>query len=177
MKYYHMILICCGLMLSACSPSSGPESALSQSATSNTQITTRNHTVNGMHEVMKLEVNGKEVVALLEWRNYSNATDANVSVWYGDMRRPPAKYVVKKLAISVEGKEVNIPASHYRYLASQWMNDVKSLGAYKSGEDLNIYVDVGDGSEGWTASYIIHLDTGALVSHKMYEGPEFHNQF
>ena len=57
------------------------------------------------------------------------------------------------------------------------MNDVKHLGAYQSGEHLNIYVNVGDGSEAWTASYIIHLDTGALVSHKMYEGPEFHNQF
>lgn len=167
--------LCCAITFSACTPAPKPDTA--PLTASMKGITKVSHTVEGMLEVMKLEADGKEIIVALEWRKYSNITDIEVPKWYGDMGRPPAKYVVKSLTVSVDGKGVSIPEANYRYLASQWMNGVEHLGVYNSGKNLNIYVNVGDGAEGWTSSYVISPATGTLVSHKVYDGPAFHNQF
>ncbi|BDS06848.1 hypothetical protein NT6N_18880 [Oceaniferula spumae] len=177
MKYIHITALCLSLASFSCAPTPAekPEAARSTAAT--TGITPVSHTVTGKLEVMKFTSSGKEVIVTLQWRDYSNIIDPQVPKWYGDMGRPPAKYVVKSLTVSVDGKGIVIPEANYRYLASQWMNDVKHLGVYKSGNNLNIYVNVGDGAAGWTASYVINPAAGTLVSHQVIDGPEFHNQF
>ena len=139
-------------------------------------VTGVSNQVQGMREVMKAKVGERNVIAVLIWRPYDAAKDSSVGKWYGDMASPPPKYVADSLIVSIDGKGVVIPRSNYRYLASQWMNDSKSLGIYSQGKNLGVYVDVGDGAEGWTASYVINAATGSLVSHQVQDGPEFHNQ-
>lgn len=140
-----------------------------------TPVTGVTSKVTGMREVMTATVDGKEVVAVLVWRDYSPALDGVVTKWYGDMGTPPAKFVVKSLLISIDGKGMIVPQSKTRYLASQWMNDSTSLGLYMKGKNLCVYVDVGDGGEAWTASYVVNPATSVLVSHKVEDGPAFHN--
>ncbi|MBT8045380.1 MAG: hypothetical protein KJO79_10555 [Verrucomicrobiae bacterium] len=133
-------------------------------------------TVNGMREVMKAKVDGKEVVAMLTWRNYSQKLDGAVTKWYGDMGTPPPKFVVDSLLISIDGKGTIVPKSKSRYLASQWMNGSKSLGLVMKNKNLCVFVNVGDGGESWTASYEVNPSTGSLISHEVVDGPEFHNR-
>jgi len=141
------------------------------------RIASTSHHKDGMNEVMKFSASGKNVTVALIWRNYSTALDSSITTWYGDMACPPAKYVVKNLSISIDDRVVNIPVATYRYLASQWMNELKSLGVTKRGRNINIYINIGDGSESWVASYLIEPTSGTLIAHEMYDGPDFHNQF
>jgi len=129
----------------------------------------------GSREVLKATVNGREVMAALSWRNYNAKLDGAVRKWYGDMASPPPKYVVESLTISIDGRGLVIPKSKVRYLASQWMNDSTSLGLNQRGSQLRLLVDVGDGAEGWTATYVIDPSTLTLVSHAVEDGPTVHN--
>ena len=131
--------------------------------------------VTGKREVMKTTVNGREIVAVLRWRDYSAKLDAGVGKWYGDMASPPPKYVVESLMVSMDGRGMLIPKSKVRYLASQWMNESSSLGLNQRGNQLRLLVDVGDGAEGWTATYVIAPSTLTLVSHAVEDGPTVHN--
>ncbi|MEJ6571244.1 MAG: hypothetical protein QNL01_15305 [Akkermansiaceae bacterium] len=133
------------------------------------------NSVTGEREVMKASVGGKDVVAVLSWRDYSAKRDGAVTKWYGDMASPPPKFVVETLLISIDGKGMIVPQSKTRYMASQWMNGVSHLGLYLKGKNLCVYMNVGDGAESWTASYVVNPSTGALVSHSVIDGPEFHN--
>ncbi|MCP5536826.1 MAG: hypothetical protein H7A51_11430 [Akkermansiaceae bacterium] len=133
-------------------------------------------TVDGMREVMKATVNDQEVVAMLTWRDYSARLDGTVTKWYGDMASPPPKFVAESLIISIDGKGVIVPQSKTRYLASQWMNESKHLGLVMKGDKLCVFVNLGDGGESWTASYVVDPATGALVSHAVEDGPAFHNR-
>jgi len=177
MNIKYIATLTLGLAAVSCTSTTSDKPAATQSGTGGKVVTPVSHMKNGMNEVMKLTSTGHEVIVSLDWRNYSGAEDSSVSKWYGDMGRPPAKYVAESLTVSIDGKGVVIPKSKYRYLASQWMNEVKSLGVYTSGKNLNIYVNLGDGAEAWAASYVINPASGALVSHKMYDGAEFHNLF
>ncbi|MBK1832114.1 hypothetical protein JIN77_15360 [Verrucomicrobiaceae bacterium R5-34] len=174
MKINQFTFLCIGLIMASCAPqaSDSPSSVPVAKV-----VTPERHTVDGMHEVMKFTDAGREVIVALDWRKYSTAKDSALELVYGDMSRPPAQYMVDQLTVSIDGKGVAIPAANYSYLGSQWMNEIKHLGVYKSGSKLNIYVNVGDGSEAWTASYLIDPATGTLVSHKVYDGAEFHNNF
>lgn len=133
-------------------------------------------TVTGKREVMKATVGDKEVVAMLTWRDYSKKRDGAVTKWYGDMASPPPKFVVESLIISIDGRGAIVPQSKSRYLASQWMNGTKHLGLVRKDKNLCVFVNVGDGAEGWTASYVVNPSTGALISHEVEDGPEFHNR-
>ncbi len=135
-----------------------------------------NTTVTGKREVMKATVDGKEVVAVLSWRDYSAKRDAAVPKWYGDMASPPPKFVAESLMISIDGKGMIVPASKMRYLAKQWMNESKSLGLVMKGSNLCVFVNLGDGAESWTASYVVNPSTGALVSHVVDDASDFHNR-
>ena len=133
------------------------------------------NTVSGAREVMKAKVHGKEVVAVLQWRPYNTAMDGMITKWYGDMGSPPPRHVVQSLLISVDGRGLMVPASKTRYLCSQWMNDPARMGLYLKGGNLCVYLDLGDGAESWTASYIVNPATAALVAHYVDDGPTFHN--
>ncbi len=63
-----------------------------------------------------------------------------------------------------------------RYLAKRWMNESKSLGLVMKGSNLCIFVNLGDGAESWTASYVVNPSTGALVSHVVDDASDFHNR-
>jgi len=139
------------------------------------KVTGVTSTVNGMREVMKVKVDGRDVVAVLQWRSYNAAVDGAVTRWYGDMGSPPPKFVVDSLLISIDGRGVIVPNTKTRYLCSQWMNGLAHLGLYLKGKDLCIYLDVGDGAEAWSASYILNPATAALLSHNVQDGPSFHN--
>lgn len=132
------------------------------------------NTVTGKREVMKAKVDGREVVAMLVWRDYSAALDGAVTKWYGDMSTPPPRFVVESMMISIDGKGMIIPQSKSRYLASQWMNEVSHLGLNQRGKQLRVLVDVGDGAEGWTATYVVDPATLTLVSHAVGDGPAVH---
>ncbi len=132
--------------------------------------------VTGKREVMKAKVDDREVVAMLVWRDYSAALDAAVTKWYGDMGSPPPKFVVESIMISIDGKGLIIPQSKSHYLASQWMNDVSHLGLNQRAKQLRVLVDVGDGGESWTATYVIDPATLTLVSHAVGDGPAVHHE-
>lgn len=132
-------------------------------------------TVIGMREVLKAKVGEKDVVAVLQWREYSAKRDSSVGKWYGDMGTPPPKFVCDSLMVSIDGRGLVIPSSKTRYLASQWMNGTKSLGLLKQGSNLTLFVNLGDGAESWVASYTVNPNAGALVDHGIHDGPEFHN--
>ncbi|MBT8036652.1 MAG: hypothetical protein KJO21_03815 [Verrucomicrobiae bacterium] len=134
------------------------------------------HAVTGNREVMKAKVDGGEVVAMLVWRDYSAALDGAISKWYGDMATPPPKFVVESLMISIDGKGMIIPQAKSRYLASQWMNGLSHLGINQRGEQLRVLVDVGDGAEGWTATYVVNAQNLSLISHEVRDGAEVHNE-
>ena len=133
-------------------------------------------TVMGSREIMRAKVNGKEVMAVLTWRPYDAAQDGSVNRWYGDMGSPPPKFVVDSLIISVDGRGAIVPRSKYGYLCSQWSNGTKNLGLVTQGENLCVYVNVGDGGEAWTAAYVVNPASGTLVSHQVHDGPAFHHQ-
>ena len=129
---------------------------------------------NDMREVMKAKIGSSEVVAVLQWRAYNGRRDALQTTWYGDMKSPPPTYVVESLLISVDGRGLMVPAAQTRYLCSQWMNNTPRLGLYLKGEDLCIYITLGDGSDAWCASYIVNLESGALISHQVESQRAFH---
>jgi len=113
---------------------------------------------------------------VLSWRDYSAKLDAAVPKWYGDMASPPPKFVAQSLMISIDGKGMSVHQSKTRYLASQWMNESKSLGLVMKGSNLCVFVNVGDGAESWTATYVVNPSTGALVFHAVEDRSEFHNR-
>lgn len=133
-------------------------------------------TLSGPREVMKAKTDGHEVIAVLTWREYDAAKDGSVTKWYGDMGTPPPKFVVESLMISVDGRGTMVPNSKTAYLGSQWANAAKRLGLVSQGKNLCVYVNVGDGAEAWTASYVVNPATGSLVSHQVQDGAEFHNK-
>jgi hypothetical protein len=166
------LVAACGSTEGGGSTTSGGDAA----AGSWKKVTGVTNTVTGKREVMKATVDGREVVTMLVWRDYSAALDGAVTKWYGDMASPPPKFVVESMMISIEGKGMIIPPSKSRYLASQWMNDSTSLGLNQRGKQLRVLVDVGDGAEGWTATYVVDPTTLTLVSHDVRDGPEVHNE-
>lgn len=130
--------------------------------------------VDDMREVMKVKVGEREVVAVLQWRHFNAQRDALQREWYGDMGAPPPRYVAESLLVSVNGRGLMLPSSKTGYLCSQWMNDNPRMGLYLRGTDLCVYVDVGDGSNAYSASYIINPDTGTLVAHRVENRKAFH---
>jgi len=132
------------------------------------------NTVDDMREVMKVKVGEREVVAVLQWRRFNPQRDALQAIWYGDMGAPPPMYVAESLLVSMDGRGLMIPASKTHYLCSQWMNANPRMGLYLRGTDLCVYVDVGDGSKAFSASYIINPDSGTLVAHRVEDRKAFH---
>ena len=174
------------LLMAACAPSGGVNSSggisggLSGSLGYNqdesavwSKVPEVMNATNEMREVMKAKVASREVVAVLQWRAFNGRRDALQAAWYGDMGSPPPTYVAESLLISIDGRGLMVPAAQTRYLCSQWMNDAARLGLYLKGENLCIYVTVGDGSDAWIASYIINPDTGALLSHSVERASVF----
>ncbi len=134
--------------------------------------------ITGHREVMKASVNGREIVAVLAWRPYRADLDGNVEVWYGDMTRPPPRFVVASLALTVDGTTLTIPKSRTRSLCSQRATlepQFPKLRLFTSGTNLGLTVDVGDGAEGWTSSYVVNPATLTLLSHQVEDGPTFDN--
>lgn len=179
MKYLAALGLCA--LLSSCASTgggggtaSGSGQAAAESWKAVSGVTT---TVNGKREVMKATVDDQEVVAMLTWRDYSEKLDGAVTKWYGDMGSPPPKFVAESLMISIDGKGTIVPQSKIRYLASQWMNESESLGLVMKGENLCVFVNLGDGGEAWVAAYVVNPSTGELVSHELEDGPAFHNRW
>lgn len=177
-KYITVLGVCavltsCGSTGTGGGSSAGGGEAAPESWKAVTGVTT---TVTGKREVMKATVDGKDVVAVLSWRDYSEKLDGAVTKWYGDMASPPPKFVAESLLISIDGKGMIVPQSKTRYLASQWMNESKSLGLVMKNKNLCVFVNVGDGAEGWTATYVVSSSTGTLVSHVVEDGAAFHNK-
>ncbi|MFK7911812.1 MAG: hypothetical protein AB8F34_14600 [Akkermansiaceae bacterium] len=166
-------------LTASCDPNAGKknnEPIAEQAPVAMKAVAGVNSTLSGPREIMRAKVDGKEVMAVLTWRPYDAAKDASVSKWYGDMGTPPPKFVVDSLIISIDGRGTIVPRSKYGYLSSQWQNAAKHLGLVTQGKNLCVYVNVGDGAEAWTASYVINPSTGSLVSHQIQAGAEFHNQ-
>lgn len=127
---------------------------------------------------LQAKVDGHEVVAMLKWRPYNPAVDGSVSQWYGDMGSPPPAFVVDSLQLSVDGRGVRIAKSQYRYLCAKTIHGVSvdALSLNQQGKKLRLLVDVGDGGEGWTAVYEFDPSKGALLSHRVGNGVEVHEQ-
>ena len=174
------LLFC--LLIAACAPSgevrssggtSGDSGRDRDEAAAWSKVPEVLNATNEMREVMKAKVADREVVAVLQWRAFNGRRDALQATWYGDMGSPPPTYVVESLLISMDGRGLMVPMAQTRYLCSQWMNDTARLGLYLKGENLCIYVTVGDGSDAWVASYIINPDTGAMLSHSVERASAF----
>ena len=133
------------------------------------------HTITGPREVIKASVNGREIIAVLTWRPYRADLDGKIATWHGDMTRPPPRFVVDSLTLTVDGNTLPIPRSRTRSLCSQWKPELPSLKLFTSGNNLGLAVDVGDGATSWTSSYILNPATLSLLSHQVEDGPAFHN--
>jgi len=131
--------------------------------------------ITGNREVMKASVNGREIVATLTWRPYRADLDGQVATWYGDMTRPSPRFVVDSLALTVDGTTLPIPQSRTRSLCSQWEPKIPKLLLFTSGSNLGLTVDVGDGAESWTSSYLLDPAPLSILSHQVEDGPTFHN--
>jgi hypothetical protein len=167
------------VILAGCAPSTGGHSI--EGITNQPSKTEVWHDVLGavnmvddMREIMKVKVGEREVVAVLQWRRFDAQRDALQAVWYGDMGAPPPLYVADSLLVSMDGRGLMIPTSKTRYLCSQWMNANPRMGLYLRGTDLCVYVDVGDGSKAYTASYFINPNTGTFVAHRVENQKAFH---
>ena len=133
------------------------------------------HKIPGPREVIKASVNGREIIAVLTWRPYRADLDGKIATWHGDMTRPPPRFVVDSLALTVDGSTLPIPRSRTRSLCSQWKPELPSLKLFTSGNNLGLAVDVGDGAASWTSSYLLNPATLSLLSHQVEDGPAFHN--
>ncbi len=131
--------------------------------------------VNGDREILKASVDGRKLVAVLSWRPYHADLDGQVPKWFGDMNRRPPRFVVDSLTLTVDGKAFRIPWSRTRVLCSQWSPKKACLLLYTSGKNVGLTVDVGDGSEAWTSSYLIDPATLRLLSHEVEDCAAFHN--
>ncbi|MGB2186923.1 MAG: hypothetical protein ACPH5P_09645 [Akkermansiaceae bacterium] len=172
------VLSACFVALAACSPvvKAPPVSGggrLPAKAGDFSKVPEVSHVMDDMREVLKAKVGNNEVVAMLQWRPYNGLKDAYQNVWYGDMGSPPPVYVAQSLIISINGRGLMVPDAKTRYLCSQWMNDNPRLGLYLRGEDLCVFVRLGDGSQAWVASYIVNPQTGALLAHQVQDARSF----
>lgn len=164
-------------LLVSCHQISGVNSGTPSNAVSQmTVVPGVDHQISGAREIMRAKFDDKDVVAVLSWRPYDIGTDTSVSRWYGDMGTPPPKLVVDSLIISVDGRGAVVPRAMFGYLCSQRNSISKSMGLVTHGENICVYIDLGDGAEGWTASYVIDPSTGILISHHVQDGPKFHNK-
>jgi len=91
------------------------------------------------------------------------------------MTRPPPRFVVDSLTVTVDGSTLPIPRSRTRSLCSQWKPELPSLNLFTSGNNLGVAIDVGDGSESWTSSYLLHHAPLRLLSHQVDDAGAFHN--
>lgn len=169
----------CLMAMVACSPSAykappaGGAGRLPAKGGDFSKVPEVSNIVNDMREVLKAKVAESEVVAVLQWRPFNGLKDAYQAVWYGDMGTPPPSYVVQSLIISIDGRGLMVPEAKTRHLCSQWMNDNPRLGLYMRGEDLCVFVRLGDGTQAWVASYIVNAQTGALLSHEVEDARSF----
>ena len=128
------------------------------------------HQIMGNREVMTASVNGREITATLTWRPYRADLDGEVATWYGDMTRPPPRFVVDSLTLSVDATALSIPRSRIRSLCSQRATlqpQFPKLLLFTSGSYLGLTVDVGDGASSWTSSYLVHPSPPRLLSHQV----------
>ena len=127
---------------------------------------------------MTASVNGWEITATLTWRPYRADLDGEVATWYGDMTRPPPRFVVDSLTLSVDATALSIPRSRIRSLCSQRATlqpQFPKLLLFTSGSYLGLTVDVGDGASSWTSSYLVHPSPPRLLSHQVEDAGTFHN--
>lgn len=164
-------------MIGACAPSTGGSSDAAPVQSWNTVVGVIEKTDTMRGEIIA-KLDGREVFAVIKWRNYDPARDASVSKWYGDMGSAPPAYVVDSLVLAVDGKGISIPKSKYRYLGATVMNEYSAnpLSFNQQGKKWRLLVDVGDGSEGWSAVYVFDPAAGTLLSHTVEDGAKVHNQ-
>ena len=136
------------------------------------------HQIIGNREVMTASVNGREITATLTWRPYRADLDGEVATWYGDMTRPPPRFVVDSLTLSVDATALSIPRSRIRSLCSQRATlqpQFPKLLLFTSGSYLGLTVDVGDGASSWTSTYRLQPVPLRLLSHQIEDAGAFHN--
>ena len=136
------------------------------------------HQIIGNREVMTASVNGREITATLTWRPYRADLDGEVATWYGDMTRPPPRFVVDSLTLSVDATALSMPRSRIRSLCSQRATlqpQFPTLLLFTSGSYLGLTVDVGDGASSWTGSYLVDPSPPRLLSHQIEDAGAFHN--
>ena len=136
------------------------------------------HQIMGNREVMTASVNGREITATLTWRPYRADLDGEVATRYGDMTRPPPRFVVDALTLSVAATARSLPPSRIRSLCSQRAThqpQFPKLLLFTSGNYLGLTVDVGDGASSWTSSYLVHPSPPRLLTHQVEDAGTFHN--
>jgi hypothetical protein len=166
-------------VVAACAPStggSGGGDAATVQSWNRVEGVVEKTTAMGGEIIAKAE--GREIFAVIKWRNYDATRDASVSKWYGDMGSPPPSYVVDSLVLAVDGKGISMPKSKYRYLSATVMNEYSAnpMSFNQQGKKWRLLVDVGDGSEGWSAVYVFDPAAGTLLSHSVEDGAKVHNQ-
>ena len=180
-----LVLVACGTVKDENPQATAPAQAQEAPVADQHPAGTRFHPVKGLsnkitgpREVIKASVNGREVTATLTWRPYRADLDHQVATWHGDMTRPPPRFVVDSLTLTVDGSTLPIPRSRTRSLCSQrdtLTPQFPKLLLFTSGNNLGLTVDVGDGAASWTSSYLLNPATLSLLSHQVEDGPAFHN--
>ena len=180
-----LLLVACGTIKDespqATTPVQAQEAPVADQHPSGTRfhpVKDLSHQITGNREIMTASVNGREIAATLTWRPYRADLDDQVATWHGDMTRPPPRFVVDSLTLTVDGSTLPIPRSRTRSLCSQrdtLTPQFPKLLLFTSGNNLGLTVDVGDGAESWTSSYLLHPAPLRLLSHQVEDGPTFHN--
>ncbi|HAT19676.1 MAG TPA: hypothetical protein DCS85_05925, partial [Verrucomicrobiales bacterium] len=180
-----LLLVACGTVKDENPQPAAPDQAQKAPVAAKHPAGIRFHPVKGLsnkitgnREVMKASVNGREIVAVLAWRPYRADLDGKVATWYGDMTRPPPRFVVESLALTVDGTTLTLPKSRTRSLCSQRATlepQFPKLALFTSGSNLGLTVGVGDGAESWTSSYLLDPAPLSILSHQVEDGPTFDN--
>ena len=177
-----LLLVACGTVKDESPQATAPAQAQEAPVADQHPAGTRFHPVKGLshqiignREVMTASVNGREITATLTWRPYRADLDDEVTTWHGDMTRPPPRFVVDSLTLTVDESTLPIPRPRIRSLCSQWEPKIPKLLLFTSGNTLGLTVDVGDGATSWTSSYRLQPVPLRLLSHQVEDGPTFHN--
>ena len=177
-----LLLVACGPVKDespqATTPAQAQEAPVADQHPSGTRfhpIKGLSHQITGNREIMTASVNGREIAATLTWRPYRADLDGEVATWYGDMTRPPPRFVVDSLTLTVDGSTLPIPRPRTRSLCSQWEPKIPSLLLFTCGNTLGLTVDVGDGAESWASSYLVHPSPPRLLSHQVEDAGTFDN--
>lgn len=174
MKSIMIIGFC--VVLGACAPTGGGGAqrvgGAGEAEVTWSEVPGVTHKALPMGSELVAKVDGREVVAVTQWRIYDPTKDAGVKQWQGNEGGSLPVYVMDSLVLAVDGKGVSLPKSSYRNLGAMMVSAsvAPAISISQHEKKLRLMVDGRKGGLGWTASYVFDPAAGKLLSHSETPG-------